>query len=440
MAREKFEDKLERLGLKDQLAAQYDNSRTFQKILAERLRQVAMESIAGTLRDRAGQPVSLPTLVEMRARLQSGTAAERDCQIYPMSARPADAAPMPGNALYIAFPEHDDGYITYETALSRGPKIMFLDEIREQIGHQPLGLQSKLEEFNLAVVERDTKKLAAFQDNILAITDANGDTERRSDALEASLGAFVGDQRRQAAWATDVSLVALADALDVNLVLCKVTPQGAVTSEQRLNNNSYDIDKPTVYVSGGDGHWDAVVDCKTDASGKVLSGRKVSAVGDGNCGYNAIALGLAAITGSRNAPAPAVAGPSARAPSGAEKVTKAEPWKEKLKSILATAHGASRKADMKLIQEAAIGDGSLESIVRQKILETQQTALPEQLRQLTNTEPKKTRDEGAPSELSPEQQAIEKQIKADETLAWELAGQEALKDDESDEESSQFRP
>ena len=81
----------------------------------------------------------------------------------------------------------------------------------------------------------------------------------------------------------------------------------------------------------------------------------------------------------------------------------------------------------------------MESIVRQKILETQQKALPAHLRQLTDTEAGKVKD-GAPSVLTPEQQAIEEQIKVDEKLAWELAGQEALKDDESDEESGQFRP
>lgn len=441
MAREKFEDKLNRLGLEAQLAAKYADFRAFQVALAERLREVAMASVKGTLVDRSGQRINSPTADAMRAQLESGLAAERDWKIYPMAARPSPGEPIPANALYIEIPAEYNGTIIYETALSEGRRVMNLDSLRGQFAPE----SAKLDELNLAVGLQSLEKLAAFQDNIEAITYKEHHTTR-GDSPEGSLNAYLRDQMREGAWATYASLVALGDALDVNVVLCDFTPEGRVKSQQTLNNTSYELDKPTVYVTGGKGHWDAVVDCKTDATGKVLSGRKVKAEGDGNCGYNAIAIGLDALTGSRNAlaHAPAVSVPTARSPSSTEKVTKAEPWKARLKSIFVLENEVSRKAEMERIQKATTGD---ESTVRQKILEKQQAALqaaraalPEHLRQLTDTGSKKPTEGAAPRVLTAEQERIEKQIEADEKLAWELAAQEALNDDESAEDSSPPTP
>ena len=425
MALEALKARLSALKLGEELGAKYASSISFQQALARQLRKVAMGIIAGTLTDSEGQPVDSDAVSGMREQLRSGVAAARDCSVKPMSNLPPSGV-IKQNELYIGFQPNGD--ITYQTSRSQGVGVIKPELIEAQLEGE------QLRHFREAVETKNTAKLLGFENNILAITDQLGHTKDDS-AIERSLEAYLQDQSGQYAEATNGSLGALADALDVNVVWCDVNRAGVVEQQHRLNDASFDATKPTLCITGGYGHWNAVVDCDIDAQGVVKSGRVVHAHGDGSCGYNAIALGLAAITGSRNAPTPAVAEPSARAASGAEKVTQAEPWKERLKSILAT----TDKADMEGIQKAAIGGGSLESIVRQKILETQLKALPAHLRQLTDTEAGKVKD-GAPSVLTPEQQAIEEQIKVDEKLAWELAGQEALKDDESDEERGQFRP
>ena len=260
-------------------------------------------------------------------------------------------------------------------------------------------LEGTLRDRNNQLVE-DTPSVTLIRERL---REGSAAVTRR--APEASLENFLRDQRGNGAHATDVSLAVLADALDVNIVLCKrVVPNGPI-SEQALNLASYDAQKSTLYVVGGYGHWDAFVDCEiSEQTGRVISGRVAKAVGDGNCGYNAVALALAAATNSINAP---------RAVADAAKMITPEPWKEKIKKIM-SAEPKTRAAAFQNIQK--MGDAEA-SMLREQLIETQKKQL-EKWAGIRESHP--TIEEPARA-MTPEQQ---KQIESDEMLAFELAAEE----------------
>ncbi|NDH09386.1 MAG: hypothetical protein EBY16_07220 [Gammaproteobacteria bacterium] len=86
---------------------------------------------------------------------------------------------------------------------------------------------------------------------------------------------FVRSQQPNGAWATDVEMTLLAELLGVNLVVRqKLTDKGMVLSAQPS------LDQPTfVLANAHNVHWNPVIE-----------GVEKSAVGDGNCGYNSMAL------------------------------------------------------------------------------------------------------------------------------------------------------
>ncbi len=399
-----LQDQLDLLGLTYWLSAKCRDSRVFQLEMAKQLRAVTMASLTGALVDRNGQAVDdSPAVASIREVLLGGAAAVREENIYAMSALPKKL--MAAKGLYIGFQLEDEPSkysITYQTAQSGGPHPIPLSELRQKIQ------KSKLQEFDEAIASRDTNKLAPFLVEILAITDKRGHTIK-PNVPESSLEHYLVDQAGNATHATNTSLAVLADVLNVNIVLCEVASNGTVSKQQRLNEASYEPEKQTLCVVGGRGHWDALVDCQINKeTGVVSSGRLARAVGDGNCGYNAVALALAAATNSRNAPGAVV---------GTPKITTPVPWEEKIKKILAAGSGACAN-EFEKIQKGSTDDASM---LREKIIDTQKRLLqgfakgrdPSPI----TAEPSRT--------MTPEQQ---KQIKDDEKLALELAAEEAVKD------------
>lgn len=86
---------------------------------------------------------------------------------------------------------------------------------------------------------------------------------------------FVRSQQPNRAWATDVEMTLLAELLGVNLaVKQKLTSKGMVLSAEPS------LAKPTfVLMNAHNVHWNPIID-----------GVEKSAIGDGNCGYNSMAL------------------------------------------------------------------------------------------------------------------------------------------------------
>lgn len=223
-----------------------------------------------------------------------------------------------------------------------------------------------------------------------------------------SLESYLQEQKREGAEARDLSLAALAEALEINIILCDLDPKGKVTRSQLLNiSEDYNPGKPTICVTGGYGHWDAVVDCTFNSYGTVLSGRKVDAIGDGNCGYNAVALSLAALEQKRNA----------------MRLDGTELW-----------GGRKRKWEedpvVKVIAEA-IKETSPEidpAELKSKIIEIQKKFL-------NGTKESENLESTEAREVSPE---VKKQIEDDEALAWKIAAQDMI--DEEDEISHKGGP
>ena len=229
---------------------------------------------------------------------------------------------------------------------------------------------------------------------------------RAEDSSFQNLASYLAEQEPDHAEARDLSLAALAEALEINIVLCRFDAHGQVTSSQKINmSDAYDMNKPTICMAGGYGHWEAVVDCEFDEAGEVVSGRKVPTVGDGNCGYNAVALALAAIEGTRNAPRQLME----RAP--------ADLWKGRMEGLGKKQDEEQQERILQAIGKVAPHDDP--ALLASKILDAQTRLLGSQ------GERKNQETPVLPSE--------EEQFKKDEVLAWEIAAKD-MKDEESEEE------
>lgn len=228
-----------------------------------------------------------------------------------------------------------------------------------------------------------------------------------------SIKSYVLAQGANYAEATDLSLAILADALGLNIVLCNPDLTNGGVQSQPLNLGSYDPTKPTICVTGGYGHWDAFVDCKFDATGKVLSGHIARAAGDGNCGYNAVALAYAAHHKTINAP---IVSPE---------LSSVQRWTPRMEE-------SNVRNAVKAVSEA-IGEikgkpeatDSYSRLLVSKILETQ----TKRWNSSSKHENPEVHEERTLSEKEKEQ------IKQDEALAWKIAAKDQLDDEQSENDS-----
>lgn len=275
-------------------------------------------------------------------------------------------------------------------------------------------MAAKLRQFTMRAL---TGEILSGHDNLERTRDSlrrgEGATDDEVNSPYQSMESYLLDQGPDKAEATDLSLAVLADALGLNIVLCNPDLTNGGVQSQALNLGSYDPQKPTICVTGGYGHWDAFVDCEFDERGKVISGHIARAAGDGNCGYNAVALALAAYAKTINAP------------KVSPEMSSVQRWTPRMEQSNARNAVKAVSEAIKEIKGTPEATDSYSTSLVSKILETQ----TKRWNSSSKHESPEVHEERT---ISAEEK---EQIKQDEALAWKIAAKDVLDDEESENDS-----
>lgn len=150
-------------------------------------------------------------------------------------------------------------------------------------------LQSKLRD-NKGVIVEDGEHVKRLKERITTGTEGLEIGYGSHSKKVTTVAQYVADQGHDTANAEAMSLMLMSDILDINIVHRDTNGSCKLIS-------AYKPENPTIVLTGGKGHWDAVINCNvnfTNDKVTVTGGTVVRAAGDGNCGWNAVALALAA--------------------------------------------------------------------------------------------------------------------------------------------------